>query len=151
MKAGGRTLNAVSLNPVKMGTEEQRHAIATTIRNNGIRIAEIQGTRVPHDRNYLYNGYIIFTCAPYQEKTKLGGKRRGVNTGGVSILINRDLEQRLSTIQGEGARHMGITLQGDGDSSHITILLTYAPYRGLGGTKYKNDRNAHATYWIRYI
>ena len=121
---------AKSWQPNNPGTTNNSNKHATPSQRH---IAAVKHTHIDQDLNLPLNGYRIITSASKQNINKAGQIISGVKTGGVSIIVNLELEHHISSIGGKWHRLLNAALHGPRNNIPITTLVPYAPRKGLGG------------------
>ena len=112
MKTGERTLIVSSISPGNLAKVEQRAMIAAMLRDPKIRIAAIREKHIPRDLDYTHIGCVVITIAEIQKPIHPEQHQIRPIAGRVEIMINKDHEQHISSIERRGHRILKITLRG---------------------------------------
>ena len=101
------------------------------LQKHKIHIAGIRETHISLYLDFARNGYSVITSSSRHNETLTGKQQpqKGMNRGGVAILIREDLAQHIHQIARRDNRLLKVILNDGEDSLPLTILTTYSPQK----------------------
>ena len=99
MEHWSKMLRIASLNPDTFINNETRLHITNMPIMRKIHITAIQETHIPHELDYMINGYRIITSHAIEQPKTNSNTRTGLNTGGLAILIHENPTHQIVSVQ----------------------------------------------------